>query len=387
MTATASSKSQRWRWTLTISIGVIILLTVLAAPSNPYRSGSTYGRSPDGYGAWYQFMADRGTPVQRWQKPADQLSQLMPSSAAAEPTANGNVAPKLAMLEVHGLPRVENLLLEQQPWVEAGNRLVILGVEQPATQTEFRKFLRSDFGPIVVETTRRKRSQGTDALLRDRFGAVVWRQTVGQGDVIYASTPYLGANAYQNTPGNYRFLAELLTAEGRVPWVNEYIHGYKDQDVQQQEGTGHWFTYLARTPILPAVIQIFLVLLVVIWAKNQRFGLPKRLTPPTVDNSTAYIEALASVLHKSGSREFLVETIGREEQRRVQQMLGLGTELLDAQTLTAAWVQQTGRPASDLERALRPYWQRQSLGEGELLPWLQAIRNLHRDRRQTQPNL
>ncbi|HAJ62015.1 MAG TPA: DUF4350 domain-containing protein, partial [Cyanobacteria bacterium UBA8543] len=58
-----------------IAIGAIILITLLTAPTrNKVSSGSTYSRSPDGYGAWYAFMSERGTPVKRWRKPFDDLA-------------------------------------------------------------------------------------------------------------------------------------------------------------------------------------------------------------------------------------------------------------------------------------------------------------------------
>jgi hypothetical protein len=59
-----------------IAIGAIILITLLAAPANnQLNSGSTYNRAaPDGYGAWYAFMSERGTPIQRWRKPFEDLA-------------------------------------------------------------------------------------------------------------------------------------------------------------------------------------------------------------------------------------------------------------------------------------------------------------------------
>jgi hypothetical protein len=66
-------KSNRIRWLGAITLGVILLLTLLAAPNTKLPAGSTYNRTPDGYGAWYAFRQQQGMPVQRWQKPFDEL--------------------------------------------------------------------------------------------------------------------------------------------------------------------------------------------------------------------------------------------------------------------------------------------------------------------------
>lgn len=59
-----------------IVIAVIILLTLIAAPSSSkLNSGSTYSRAPDGYGAWYSFMQERGTKIERWQRPSKDLTE------------------------------------------------------------------------------------------------------------------------------------------------------------------------------------------------------------------------------------------------------------------------------------------------------------------------
>jgi hypothetical protein len=109
-----------------IAIGAIILITLLAAPANnKLNSGSTYSRSPDGYGAWYAFMSERGTPVQRWQKPFEDLAN------------NKNAKLPITLLRVYkGLTGKLPSSIERD-WVKSGNTLVILGVHQPVTEAPF----------------------------------------------------------------------------------------------------------------------------------------------------------------------------------------------------------------------------------------------------------
>ncbi|HEY9743329.1 MAG TPA: DUF4350 domain-containing protein, partial [Coleofasciculaceae cyanobacterium] len=238
------SKRRLWLFGA-IAIGAIILLTLLAAPTNNrLNSGSTYNRAPEGYGAWYAFMAERGTPVQRWRKPFQDLAN------------NKEAEPPITLLRVNSALTKKTLSNMEQDWVKSGNTLVILGVHQPVTEAAFSTTHNSSTGSVKIDTQRRAKDE-KESLLGDRFGAIVWQKSLGEGQVIFATTPYLAANAYQDFQGNYEFLAQLVTQSG-VPgqqqavdnrltanrpsdnsqnpmWVDEYIHGYRDLEVIKRE--------------------------------------------------------------------------------------------------------------------------------------------------------
>ncbi len=59
------------KWLLAaIAIAIVLLLTLVAAPSgDKNNNGTTYGRDPAGYGAWYEYMVDKEIPIKRWRKP------------------------------------------------------------------------------------------------------------------------------------------------------------------------------------------------------------------------------------------------------------------------------------------------------------------------------
>ena len=407
---------KRWIWILAIAITAIILLTLFAAPTTGNRttSGSTYSRAPDGYGAWYAFMEKRGTPVKRWQKPFDQFP---------------NSRYPMTLLRVNsGLGRGW-LYSQERDWVEKGNSLVVLGVGSPVTEASFSTLQESAAGRVKIETRRRQKlGKEEEQRLSDDFGAIVWQQKLGKGQVIFATTPHLAANAYQEEAGNFEFLASLVSLEAeeqasrgageqaiavgagftdnrttktdnltkpapqdeQLPitnsqfpiqnavWVDEYIHGYKDKEIIAKEDGKDWITYLANTPLFPALVQAGVILLVLVLAKNRRLGPAISVAAPSVDNSEAYIKALAGVLQKAESREFVIEVIGKQEQLQLQQALGLGSVLLSPETLVAAWVQQTGRPATELEQVLQRQSKKRRIGERDLLTWLeqwQKIRN------------
>lgn len=125
-------------------------------------------------------------------------------------------------------------------------------------------------------------------------------------------------------------------------------------------------------------MQGLILLLVAIWAGNRRFGKPLTLSAPVVDNSEAYIQALAGVLQKANSSEFIVEVVGKDEQLQLQKALFLGQEQLDHQSLVKAWVQQTGHPAKELEQLLQMPSQKQRMSETDLLRWLEKWEQIRR---------
>lgn len=357
----------------TIAIGVIILMTLLAAPANnKLNSGSTYNRAPEGYGAWYAFMSARGTPVRRWRKPVEDLVA----------NADGTWS---TLLQVNSSLTEKGLSEKEQNWVKNGNILVVLGVRSPVTTAAFSTIHKSEVGSIKIDT-RRRNNYTKERILGDKFGAIVWEKNIGKGRVIFAATPHLAANAYQDFQANYEFLAKLVTqAEARREfsnqnsvWVDEYIHGYKDSGIIKGKNPQNLFNYLAQTPIFPALIQVVIVLLVAIWMGNRRFGKHFTLSAPVFNNSQAYIQALAGVLQKAESSEFILEIVGKEEQLQLQKALFLGQTPLDYQVIVDAWVQQTGRPASELEQLLQAPSKKHRLSETKLLSWLKKWEQIRR---------
>ncbi|MCM1984558.1 DUF4350 domain-containing protein [Lyngbya confervoides] len=329
----------RRRWLLGLVILMVIVggILVLAPRSDRQGSGSTFSRAPDGYGAWYAYMEQRGIPIQRWRRPLQDLIAQQPQSGHT-------------LVQVLPFPRLSLSELETA-WIQQGNTWVMLGLPQPVTPAPFSSQLSTPQGPVHIQTARRY-PQTDEALLSDRFGAVLWRETLGQGSIIYGVPADLAANAYQEAPGNFPFLANLV-GSGPI-WIDEYLHGYKDPEVAQAEGDRDWASYLLKTPLLLLLIQGGILVMVLIWANNRRFGQPIPLTHAQLDNSEAYIQALAAILHKADRSEFVIEVVGREEQLQVQRSLGLGHRVVDREAFLRAWTEQTGRPGADLMPLLSP---------------------------------
>ena len=324
---------------IAIAVGFLILVTVIFAPNNQIsQQGSTYGRDPSGYGAWAAFMEEKGTPIQRWQKPLFKLSEK---------------SEKITLLQIQNSLQSENFsrnIVDHQ-WLEKGNRLIILGVLKPVTEAPFTTMQPSSFGNIAIDTRRRSKN-AKDQLLGDRFGAIVWRKKVGQGEIILATTPNLAANAYQDFQSNYQFLADLATKEGHTLWVDEYLHGYKDNDTIQSEIGQTIWNFFLKTPFLIILIQAIIILLFLLWSGNRRFGQAIAVIPPTRNNSEAYIQALAGVLEKAESADFVVSRLQEAEQKALQSALGLGTNPLPSNTLVTAWERQHSDSSSKLRSLL-----------------------------------
>ncbi len=327
-------RSNRLAWLGAIALAVIILLSLIAAPRNStINSGSTYNRAADGYGAWYAFMQDQGTSIKRWQKPWNDIQ------AEKSP---------VTLLQVYSNLDSPLVNPQKRAWIEKGNTLVILGVRYPVTAADYSTMQTSPFSDVKIATRRRYQKADKEAVfLGDRFGAVVWQQKYGRGKVIFSTTPYLAANAYQDNLSNFKFLADLVSKQNNAIFVDEYIHGYKDADVRNKEGKGNLLSYFANQPLIVALLQIGILLLVLIWAQNRRFGKAVTLETPVLDNSEAYIQALAGVLQKAESTDFVVEMVGKEEQLQLQKALGLGQTLLEPQALIDVWIEKTGTSSAE----------------------------------------
>lgn len=346
---------------LWLGLGLIglVVLTIFSAPnSNKLTAGSTYSRNPNGYGAWYEYISEQGLIVKRWQKP---FSEIIKS-----PTDQ-----KITYIQI--LPKKlyssSSFFLQESDWIAKGNRLVILGDPEPVTEAEFVSEQSTKDFAVQIKTTRR-RKHADNPILEDEFGAVVWQEKVGKGEVIYSATPYIGANAYQGVANNFEFLTSLVDDEQTI-YVDEYIHGYKDLATRKLEKQTTLSDYLRNTIWFPFAIQGLLITVIALLLSWQRFGQRKLLKSKSIDNSQAYIEALAGVLEKAESSDFVVKTIGKDEQLKLQKKLGLGRKILPAKTLVEKWSQQAKNPSTKLQELLNLSKSPTQMNPKSLMRWIQ----------------
>jgi Domain of unknown function (DUF4350) len=367
-----------WQMILT-ALAIMVLVTILNAPNGSEQlKGSSYGVDPHGYAAWYQKMADKGVAIERWRQPAAEIIIKYPSGTT--------------LLQVNSELKVLDVAPEQRKWIESGNTLIVLGIKAPPNDIEFSQDLDSPQGSIRIETTRRFTPKDFEAssyknlptkpesIVEDSTGAAIWQEKIGKGRLILATTPHLAANAYQDFAANYELLATLATTDRQRIVVDEYLHGYKDANNKKPAGgKANLFAYLANSPVGILFLNICLLLMVVAWQQNRRFGAVVIPQPPKIDNSSAYIQALGGVLRQARSSEFVMQNIGKSEQLKLQRRLGLGNkQLVDRETLVNIWMTQTKLPAADLPVILQSAPGSKRLNEAELQQWLtkiQAIRD------------
>lgn len=355
-------RANRFWWLGGIAIAVVAILTLIAAPNTSYiDNGSTYNRAPDGYGAWYAYMQKQGVKIKRWQKPIEEIK-----------------ANSITLVRVNSQLTSPELGFDEEKWVKQGNTLVILGVRGAATAADFSTLQESPLGNIKIETSRRYKGTELNVELGDLLGAVVWSKKVGKGLAIFSTTPYIAANAYQDYPNNFKYLAQLVSKNPQI-FIDEYSHGYKDKSTTgSSQGDRNWLGYLAKTLLKPLLLQAGVLLMVLIWAQNRRFGAPASIEAPAIDNNIAYIQALAGVLEKAQCSEFILNIVSKEEQLRLQQSLGLGKIPLDRQTLVDNWVQQTKLSSTQLQQLLSQVSPHR-LSDKQLLEWLDKWQKI-RDR-------
>jgi len=369
MNAVPLLKNRYLRLALVALVLLFIGLALLAPATGEKTSGSTYNRAPEGYLGWYAYMETQGTPVQRWRRPVE---DLLAQSPADTPQTLIRIYPGM----VNAYQAWDRNWLD--PWLAAGNTLIVLGLDARIVEAPFTSRLASDFGEVMIKTRRRHNLAFNNDrnLLGDEYGAVVWeRPDHEKGRFVVALTPHLAANAYQDEPGNYAFLADLAAQAGGPIWVDEYLHGFKAAEVIVEETVNTWGAYLARTPVKIALVQLAIVLAIFLLAQNRRLGNLSTVKRAKVDNSQAYIEALAAVLHKAESTPFLVEMLTKAERSRLQAALGFHTANIDDHTLQVAWTEQTGQPPAMLTPLTTPPSRTKGVDDA-LKTWLDQLQRI-----------
>jgi hypothetical protein len=260
-------------------------------------------------------MSEQNTPVQRWQKSPDQINTITKPSTLLriDPQANLSGSPQSGF---------GSLSDKDYQWVSKGNRLVYLGRWASLSAAPFTQTLTSEFGPVTIQG--RRRATAIDSpLLSDDYGAIIWREVQGKGDIIWVIPPFLGANAFQEQIANFQLLQALMQGDRHQLWVDEYLHGYKDSETLAAEAVGNVWHYLQQTPLFPLFVQLFLLCGLLIGWGNRRFGRPQIPQPLAANNHQTYVYALAQILEKGDRPAFVVHQLLQAEAPHLARLLGL----------------------------------------------------------------
>jgi Domain of unknown function (DUF4350) len=363
-----------WGWAVMALLCLSIIVTTTAPQS--YPKGSSYDQSLSGYAQWYRFMEAQNHPVRRWRQAYDQLK------------GEGQTLIQVADVERFQNPNLE--APEILDWVKQGNTLIELNWSGEVTGAPFRSELPTSKGVVLIETTRRyvAHTQNSNAvLLKDAFGEVIQSasheyENYEKGQIIRGVYPWIGSGIYAKKGANFQVLADLAMQRKGTIWVDEWIHGYRDtapaSAVAKAEKQDLW-DYLARRPIAVMAGQGVLLLLLLLWGQNQRFGAVLKIAPPLRNSSEQYIQALADTLNTHGHTEYVLALLGQSFRDRLRASLGLLRAVPSVEgdrAIATEWAAATGRPASELLELLKPSNAEQSsaekrLRDSELLIWVQ----------------
>ena len=281
-------------------VGVLIVLNLLATgldravggnePSGV--SGSSYSTASGGLAAYASLLGRFGHPVTRSRGPI-----------AAQPL---DTTSTLIVLDPTALTREDAASLLQ--FVTAGGRLVIGGSQpfylhnlrddpptwKPDRVTDWRDVDGTLGGARHVVTAGRGvwSDPGSGrALVRDDDRALVTREPVGRGEVVFVSDPSALGNDFLGSADNAAFAIALAGADGRPVVFSEGVHGFgRTRGIRAIPGP--WKTALL---LLAAAAIAF------VWSRARRLGPPDRpsrqLPPPRAD----YVDALSLTLERTRS--------------------------------------------------------------------------------------
>jgi hypothetical protein len=385
-----------------IGISVLLLIFVVALGATTSKDGSTYSHAPTGYYQWYTYMQQQdGITIKRWQRnykdldeqapPEQELIEsqapqaeltVSPASIPVTPTNNLPLNAPQTMVRISKQPvfTLQSWPEPLQNWVEDGNTVIQLGWFGEVTGAPFSSKFASPLGPVLIETTRRNDPKDSiQPLLKDEDGAAVWKVSIGKGQAIFVSYPWLAANAHADEKHNFAYLAKLASQQGGKIWVDELLHGFRDRsksDTAKEREFADVFAYIFRnTPALALLCQGILMTLVAIWGLNWRFGPIQSRKPPEPENSERYVEALASVLNQSRHTDFVADQLGLRLRQQLASQLGLAADrapsarLPDDQTIAQAWAAQTGRSAQEVLKLLQQSNSGKRWSDVELQAW------------------
>ena len=176
-----------------------------------------------------------------------------------------------------------------------------------------------------------------------------------------------------------------MAGNQRTIWIDEWLHGHRDAAVPRTRGhrdaadpdratqrQALW-RYLSRQPLIMTVGQSAVLLLLLLWGQNQRFGPLLRRAEPPRNSSEQYIQALATTLKANGSADYVLSMLVQLFRQRLQTQLGFGSGSgvgIDDDAIAQRWATVTGRPSQELLELLQIQSQNR-LNESALLRWVQ----------------
>lgn len=272
------------------------------------RPFSSHGTLPRGSKAFYLLLQESGHPVQRWECPLT----MLPAEGAGE---------VLFIAEPRRRPPRPVEAEALRAWVERGNRLVLLGLEQPALYEAFDLELaathtlpeplrfKADLPHALMEgvkylefraaATFTGRSGGLILAGEGEDSYILWK-AAGEGEIIAVTDAGMITNEALGRGDNLIFLLNAAGAfdEPLGVLIDEYHHGFGRERPLLAPSAGPAFNTYLTWPAL----QLALFTLLLLITLGRRFAAPRPLPGPSPRALAHTIAAAASIYRKAGAR-------------------------------------------------------------------------------------
>lgn len=304
------------------AFGGFIVANYLWGDEGRSRPFSSYGTIPEGSKAFYLLLKEGGLTVRRWEKPIISLEQ------AGEKQALFMVDPGVRQITGEEAASLKH-------WVEEGNRLILLGADQPRVREVFNLDVESAqffarevavapetghplFDGVKVLSFNRglSFSDGTGGIpLVEKEGRtfVLWKEA-GPGEIIVVSDPEIITNKYIERDDNLIFLLNAVNAFDRPMAVlfNEYQHGFGEEAVSAAPGQGRLFPSLAWPSL-----QLGLFTVLILMTMGKRFSAPRPFPAPSRRVLDDMVTPAASIYRRANAKKLVFDLLYSGLKRRI----------------------------------------------------------------------
>jgi len=270
-----------------------------ATRNSPASTYSSYDTGRNGYAAFYELLHREDIPSSRFEQPHGLLNRSLRTLIVARPVRH------MSQNEAQAI----------RDWVARGGTLIVLspdggdreipGVRLPQTHTvKGATALAHVLG--IVSLTRGVRylgASGTSVFIalhkpaipllgRRHAGVIAALFSFGKGRIIAASDPTIFSNAELGAHDNARFAYNLASTYAPV-WFDETAQGYA-----RTENAWH----ALPLPVRVALGLIGATALLALIGSNVRFGPVIVPAPTQAQNSSAFIDSMASLMERGRAR-------------------------------------------------------------------------------------